>query len=462
MTCKLFTTWFKAGVVVVALSALLFGGDWHSPPRLLGDIVAEIAFGLKDAEVQWIVFLCLGTYLAVFLFLRLSLQARTVSRFQGVKAVFCLACLVFLDAAMYFVHYSPSAPALILLAGVVIGQGFALCATVRRGLFSLSILHVLFPLVSLLALASAWQDGSHIYEYRLVVRLTGPWNNPNIFGLLMGVGLVLALGSAVSVRSPGWNQRRMWRHICIILCLLAALPMARGLLQSYSRGAWLATGCGAVYLAGFYLWVSDFGTCKFFQLPIKPHWLQKNGLALAIVLFSSVVLLFWGFRETEWHAARRVLSVADSADFSSRNRISAWIGDLQIIAEHPWFGVGWNGSEPLYEHYYLPSKLSESAAIEMNDFLLLGAALGMPAFFCLATYLWLSFKENAKLKIGNPEVAGANWLGGTCRASAIVLLVGFWFDGGLFQLPTAAVFWVLLELGGAQSYKAIRQIDEIF
>ncbi len=34
-----------------------------------------------------------------------------------------------------------------------------------------------------------------------------------------------------------------------------------------------------------------------------------------------------------------------------------------------------------------------------------------------------------------------------CRAGAIVLLVAFWFDGGLFKLPTAAVFWVLLELG---------------
>jgi hypothetical protein len=35
------------------------------------------------------------------------------------------------------------------------------------------------------------------------------------------------------------------------------------------------------------------------------------------------------------------------------------------------------------------------------------------------------------------------------RAGAMVLLVAFWFDGGLFTLPTAAVFWILLELGTA-------------
>ena len=31
----------------------------------------------------------------------------------------------------------------------------------------------------------------------------------------------------------------------------------------------------------------------------------------------------------------------------------------------------------------------------------------------------------------------------------IVLFVGFWFDGGLFKLATAATFWILLELGRA-------------
>ncbi len=34
-----------------------------------------------------------------------------------------------------------------------------------------------------------------------------------------------------------------------------------------------------------------------------------------------------------------------------------------------------------------------------------------------------------------------------CRAGALAMLVAFWFDGGLFKLATAAVFWILLELG---------------
>jgi hypothetical protein len=35
----------------------------------------------------------------------------------------------------------------------------------------------------------------------------------------------------------------------------------------------------------------------------------------------------------------------------------------------------------------------------------------------------------------------------------LVFVVAFWFDGGLFKLPTAALFWVLLELGAARGGK---------
>ena len=151
------------------------------------------------------------------------------------------------------------------------------------------------------------------------------------------------------------------------------------------------------------------------------------------------------------------------------------------MAEHPWFGAGWNQPEPLYEHYYLPPKLTESAAIEMNDYLMLGATLGIPALFCFAAYILLSltqgstrvprvqsgvapdcfpsgsreesdredFPRDAENGTRDACAPRTNWLQTVCRAGAIVLLIGFWFDGGLFKLPTAATFWILLELGSA-------------
>ena len=160
-------------------------------------------------------------------------------------------------------------------------------------------------------------------------------------------------------------------------------------------------------------------------------------------------------------------------------------------------------------YYFLP-EVPERAIIGLNDYLLLGATLGIPALVCFGMYIWLSLKQNSEVRsqeseIGNrleahptladslsappggrgevysrssgtPEATrgqgevramqsaeignqnaetgwkrcptlGLDWLQVTCRAGVIVLLIGFWFDGGLFWLPTAATFWILLELG---------------
>jgi len=166
-------------------------------------------------------------------------------------------------------------------------------------------------------------------------------------------------------------------------------------------------------------------------------------IAIAVILAALLVLAFWQFRRTEWHPARRMFSAVNAADFSWRNRVAAWTGAWQITATHPWGGAGWSRAEPWYENYYLAPKLENSAAIQMNDYLMLAASLGVPAWFCFAMYLWLT------LRPGRAAAAGLNddFLSATCRAGAMVLLVGFWFDGGLFKLPTAAAFWILLELG---------------
>ena len=39
------------------------------------------------------------------------------------------------------------------------------------------------------------------FQYRGQGRWTGPWDNPNIFGMLMGLGCVLALGQFLSLIS---------------------------------------------------------------------------------------------------------------------------------------------------------------------------------------------------------------------------------------------------------------------
>jgi hypothetical protein len=80
---------------------------------------------------------------------------------------------------------------------------------------------------------------------------------------------------------------------------------------------------------------------------------------------------------------------------------------------------------------------------------MLGTQLGWPGLICFVGYVGLALKtESRKQKAEISELGG---LQAACRAGAVAMLVAFWFDGGLFVLPTAAVFWVLLELGQSRS-----------
>jgi O-antigen ligase len=355
-------------------------------------------------------------------------------------------------SVLYAVLYVPSTPALTLLGGAVVGQGMAFGAdwelhNSKSKILSWFGLLIVSFLIVCLTWASLHTGAGRTYEYRGQPRWFGVWDNPNIFGLLMATGVVLALGTAATSLNLLSGINGKW--ICALLCFLAAIHMGRGLLHSYSRGAWVGTVCGLAYLA-----VYGFGGFDLHQVTVRQAWIsrfKKCRLPFSVVLLSMLILAFWHFRGTDWHPAQRAFSSVNAADFSWRNRIAAWEGALQITAEHPLLGTAWGQPEPLYEHYYLPPKLTERGAFELNDYLMLGATLGIPALFCFSMYIWLSLKGKAESRKQKAEIQEAGWLRTVCHASAIVLLIGFWFDGGLFKLPTGATFWILLELGNVRN-----------
>ena len=458
MNRKSIITLLKASLAALLLFTLLFaGGRLQSSPQFIGSVLREITAVILDSQTQWMIFLCLGSYFTAFFFIHSHAENRLTQRCKSGMANWWLAYVLFITAILYAIDYLPSTQALTLLAGAVIGCGMAFLVCFENQSSQLNLLSCFVNLIILLlAVASVWNmDSAHTYEYHTHARWSGPWDNPNIFGLLMGSGLALAVGLGIGrwKTMSGVRLLTAGRFATASWCFLAAIFMGRGLLHSYSRGAWLATICGGVYLIVSWLWRlrSEIVTK---QSPGLLRSLRTNGLSLALILVATGTLCFWHFRQSDWHPVRRAFSAARTEDFSSRNRVAAWEGDLQMMAERPWFGSGWNQPEPLYEHYYLPPKMSESAAIEMNDYLILGSTLGIPALFCFGMYLWLSLTRKL-------EVTEANWLQTACRAGAIVLLVGFWFDGGLFKLPTAATFWILLELGSIQLRKdASKELDE--
>jgi len=73
-------------------------------------------------------------------------------------------------------------------------------------------------------------------------------------------------------------------------------------------------------------------------------------------------------------------------------------------------------------------------------------------------YVWLSLVSGVWSVSASP---GRRWLTRVCRAAATVLMVGFWFDGGLFDLATASTFWILLELGRCSDWKPVGRVASV-
>jgi len=351
-------------------------------------------------------------------------------------------------------------------------------------------------------------------------RWMGLWDNPNIYGMLMGAGVVLTAGllladrrwkmedgeparsqksevrsqnkenQKLEIRNQKANEsadcadeRRLFpffhlrksaesadknisgtaredarptgkirdaRNLSLrIVLFISVFMMAIGLFFSYSRGAWLGTAVGLLYLAKVY------GKFKWRYVII--------GAGLGAV----GILLFWGRTpdNAPWYMKRM-----DFGRASAQHRVAAWKAGFEIMRDHP-FGVGWNKAVDVYEKNYSPPE-GGAAALTMNSYLMLGTELGLPGLVCFVAYVALCFRVGRASRLSVEDGVSSQFLktetGGTrcptlaCRAGALMLLVAFWFDGGLFTLATASVFWILLELGSEkQMLKAENRKAEI-
>jgi len=382
-------------------------------------------------SLQWLLLLCIAVWCGTFLFLTFS------PRDWPLLGLLLSAIVAFFIGAA---ASSRAVDALILLAGVTLG-----CAArffvgdevtsltskpgSQKSGNQLETPHVvscfLFGLVLLLAFSSWWHlEVAH--SFYPGTRWTGLWDNPNIYGMLMATGGVLAIGLLIQARSGECGMRNEQKqkartvlnsalHTPHSAILLVALGMM-GLFFSYSRGAWAGTVVGLLYLA------KAHGKLKW-------RWVLPG-----ILVVAAVVCVFWhSTADTDqWYLKR-----LDFSRPSAQHRVSAWRGALQMMRDHP-LGVGWNQAVSTYEKNYSPPK-DGAAALTMNSYFMLGTELGLPGLLAFIAYIYLKFKPMA-----------GDLLPVALRAGTLVLLVAFWFDGGLFDLPTAATFWILLELGAVR------------
>jgi O-antigen ligase len=176
------------------------------------------------------------------------------------------------------------------------------------------------------------------------------------------------------------------------------------------------------------------------------------------VVFVVAVAVFFFWNNTPvnapWYMKRM-----DFGRASAQHRVAAWKAGFEIMRDHP-LGVGWNQAVDVYAKDYSPPE-GGAAALTMNSYLMLGTELGIPALVCFVAYVGLCFRSRSRRSVRAVAIDMSGGQGTArptiqtaCRAGAVALLVEFWFDGGLFTLATASVFWILLELGASEWQKS--------
>lgn len=195
--------------------------------------------------------------------------------------------------------------------------------------------------------------------------LTG---HPNLLGAMLAVLLLLLLDEV----ADAGRGRRGWFTIVTSAGVL-------GLLTTFSRGAWLAGGVGLVCWLGRRIrvgcdgvgWTDQLGLHRFLQ-----NWREYVPFIAPAVLTMVFLVLFHDL------VASRFLHLETPIEAHSleHRQVDSELA-LQLIAEHPWSGVG------VREYLVAVRAIEPNSRTVHNVFLLTAAELGLPG---AGLWLWLS------------------------------------------------------------------------
>jgi hypothetical protein len=234
------------------------------------------------------------------------------------------------------------------------------------------------------------------------MRLTSTGVDPNSFGGLLMLALVLAVAQAVANRPlvPRW------------LTLPALPPLGLALLLTYSRGAWVGAAVGVAWLA----------LVRYRRL-VAP--LALGGLAALAVGVGG------GF-------VARLVEGLTLQDPATRLRLAEYQNALAIIREYPLFGVGF-GRAPSIDLQAGVSSIYLAIASRMG---LLGLAAFLWAVGAALLAIWRGTR--ARWATAEGELLTA-LLAALVSALAVGVLDHYFFNIEFSHMAT--LFWLLIGAG---------------
>jgi O-antigen ligase len=246
--------------------------------------------------------------------------------------------------------------------------------------------------------AGKWQyaqaPGEDFYRNYVADRITGFNSHWMTFSGQMMV--VLLSGLALLL----WGRPGRRARVALIVCLPV---VALALLLAMTRGIWIATAVGLVYLL----------------------WCWRRWTVALVPALALVALAVPPVRER----ALSLIQPHGQRDSNDHRRYTFRTG-IEIVRAHPWFGLGPERVGPHFREY-VPKDLSPVLPEGFyghlhNIYLQFAAERGVPALLALLAFLALAMRRwLARLRAGDD---GAAWL----SRAAVAILIGILVTG-LFE-----------------------------
>lgn len=442
---------FATSTLPLTICCLLFLSGFMANVPITDPKVSEWRLAAQETLKSHFQFIWCGLLLVLFLFFVTTnlqtfyahLGAASYPNRKSLLTLICisllLTCVLLWVAYLYccdYIEASKGTDALVLITCMLLNQWLIwllgpLPASALKAFRERCVTIFIVIVILSLCLAPLNKEPNVPFHsqffYRGAIRWSGMWSNPNSFGLIMGVGGLLAFGRA-------WLTLRYCPRSVTLLYLCAFTICIVCVVKSYSRGAWVASVVGIIYLIWNYLGAYQSSARKVTATHLC-YWFA-GGLVIGV----AVVLLLSLFTQQQYILSHRVIAAFGNKDFSSMNRLASYQDGINMIMDRPLCGNGWGDVIALHSALYLQSGISNGIAIKLNDFLMLVIRLGIPAscllMICLVVW-W--FASSHDMSNGDAASFVDKCL---CRVALITFSAGFMFSDGLFQLAFGGSMWL--------------------
>lgn len=293
----------------------------------------------------------------------------TLAAFAGVCAVVVLG-LTLAEDTLAVTKISLFWTAFLIVAWVVAGSS-------RREIeLALVLIGLTGGVLGALAIAGAGEQQLIAGGQAAAGRATATFSHPNILAFY----LVLALPPALVMAGRGASLRR-------VAMLLCAAAMVGGLMLSLARGGMIGAGASLLVLL---------------------RWPAFRRVALVLLL---VLATFAAFNLERLEQVREVSLVGDrlgtlttARGIQANPRIGIWRRTPDIIANHPWFGVGAGNYSIVAPRYGLVGRAGLGYEHAHNVFLTIAAELGMIGLALFTAFVVGVGRAAVRGLRGGPEV----------------------------------------------------------